>query len=132
MNNSAAFAASFEHFWTKQLHSTLYGGYAKVQYTDAASAAMCAASAVPIAFAAATPCGSQNWSTFAIGSRTQWDITKWFYVGVDVMYSKLYTANNGATVTTTGAVGANPAGTYTISNQDVWAMRWRVHRDFGF
>ena len=30
-----------------------------------------------------------NWSTWWIGSRTQWNVTKDFYMGVDVLYSKL-------------------------------------------
>jgi hypothetical protein len=133
LTTTYGFAASYEHFWRKDLHTTLYGGWAKVQYSDAASATICTGlTATVMTFAAATPCGSQNWSTWSIGSRTQWDITRWFYVGVDVLYSKLQTANNGATVTTLGANGAQPANTYNINNQDVWGMRWRVHRDFGF
>jgi len=134
LTKTIGFSASYEHFWNKVLHTTLYGGWAKVTYSDAASASICSSMAATVmTFAAATPCGSQNWSTWAIGSRTQWDITKWFYVGVDIMYSKLQTANNGATVTTLAANGAQPGGTvYSINNQDAWAMRWRVHRDFGF
>ena len=30
-------------------------------------------------------------STWWIGSRTQWNVTKDFYMGVDVLYSKLQT-----------------------------------------
>jgi hypothetical protein len=33
-----------------------------------------------------------DWQTWWIGSRTQWNITKDFYMGVDVMYSKLQSA----------------------------------------
>ena len=31
--------------------------------------------------------------TWWIGSRTQWNVTKDFYMGVDVLYSKLQTAD---------------------------------------
>ena len=30
-----------------------------------------------------------NWKTWWVGTRTQWNITKDFYMGVDVLYSKL-------------------------------------------
>jgi len=132
LTTTYGFSASYEHFWSKVLHTSVYGGWAKVKYSDNANAAICASLGPVMTFSAATPCGSQDFSMWAVGSRTQWDITKWFYVGVDILYSKLQTASNGATVTTAAANGANPAGTYTISNQDAWAMRWRVHRDFGF
>ena len=41
-----------------------------------------------------------DWSTWWIGSRTQWNVTKDFYMGLDVMYSKLdsATAFNGLAV----------------------------------
>ena len=32
---------------------------------------------------------SGDWNTWWLGSRTQWNVTKDFYMGVDVMYSKL-------------------------------------------
>ncbi len=33
----------------------------------------------------------KNWNTWWVGSRTQWNVTKDFYMGVDVLYSKLDT-----------------------------------------
>jgi hypothetical protein len=74
---------------------------------------------------------SMDWNTWWLGSRTQWNITKDFYMGVDVMYSKLEGGSlfNGFT---TGSI--NPAlgnGTPTaINNPDNWSFRFRVHRDF--
>ena len=43
-----------------------------------------------------------DWSTWWLGSRTQWNVTKDFYMGLDVMYSKLNsaTAFNGTAVGT--------------------------------
>ena len=35
-------------------------------------------------------------STWWVGSRTQWNVTKDFYMGLDVMYSKMQSANLGA------------------------------------
>jgi porin-like protein len=46
---------------------------------------------------------SPNFSFYQVGSRTQWNITRDFYMGVDVTYTHLNTAyqganNNGAAV----------------------------------
>ena len=36
--------------------------------------------------AVATAGCNNNWSTWGVGSRTQWDVTKTFYLGVEVLY----------------------------------------------
>ena len=38
---------------------------------------------------------SPNFSFYQVGSRTQWNITKDFYMGVDVTYTHLNTAYQG-------------------------------------
>ena len=40
-----------------------------------------------------------DWSTWWIGSRTQWNVTKDFYMGVDVLYTKLQTADINSRIT---------------------------------
>ena len=94
---------------------------------------MCAgyAAAIPGAGTPATGC-NMNWNQWNIGSRTQWNITKDFYVGVDVIYSKFDTATLGGTeryvFTPSAAVGKNP-GIYITANQDAFTGTFRVHRD---
>ncbi len=46
-----------------------------------------------------------DWSTWWLGSRTQWNVTKDFYLGVDVMYAKLHSADLGLGTAFTPAVG---------------------------
>ena len=43
--------------------------------------------------AVAVPGCDNDWQTWWVGSRTQWNVTKDFYMGVDVLYSKLMTAD---------------------------------------
>ena len=73
-----------------------------------------------------------NWDQWNLGSRTQWNITKDFYVGVDVIYSKFDTATLGAAnlyvLTPSAAVGKN-LGFYSTANQDAFSGTFRVHRD---
>jgi hypothetical protein len=130
--------ASYEHFWTPQWHQSIYGAYYEVRYDAAANAMLCVAAgaaggAVGTGSTAALLPGSQcnnNWSTAMVGSRLQWDVTKTFYLGVEVMYENLHSAvpagGNG------GAIGNYAFGSALVQepNQDNWAISFRAHRDF--
>ena len=122
----------------------MYGGYAEVNYGSAANAMLCGqlgfgaavGAGVGTAAVAAAGCNT-NWNTWWIGSRTQWNITKDFYMGVDVIYQKLdgMTTPNGFL-----AAGVQPATTLScintgalrclVGNEDNVGIRFRVHRDF--
>ena len=68
-----------------------------------------------------------DWSTWWLGSRTQWNVTKDFYLGVDVMYANLFSASlPGNNTTQQIAIG----GATHVSDVDNWQFRFRVHRDF--
>ena len=77
-----------------------------------------------------------NWSTWWVGSRTQWNVTKDFYMGLDVLYSKLQTSDSstGLSPRTIGGsscvTGAGVTGRCRLDDQDNVAVRFRVHRDF--
>ncbi len=79
--------------------------------------------------AVATAGCNNNWSTWGIGSRTQWDVTKTFYLGVEVLYQQMKSAtlNAAGTVAAPVAFGAavNQAGT-----ESNWVVAIRAHRDF--
>jgi hypothetical protein len=138
--------ASYEHFWAPNWHTTLYGAYAKVMYNTQSNNMLCAwensglnatTGMVAGGLSAATPGCNNNWSTWGIGSRTQWDVTKTFYLGVEVLYSQLNSASinsTGTIPTGTGlfssAVGAAPGGITNVSNESNWMISVRAHRDF--
>ena len=120
--------AAYEHFWNPRWRTSLYGGYAAVSYGSTANAILCSSEGTTNgtgigSLAVARPGCDNNWSTWWIGSRTQWNVTKDFYMGVDVLYSKLQTADLNPTVTAVIA----PFGTTDVDN---WMLRFRVHRDF--
>jgi Porin subfamily len=142
--------AAYEHYWTPAFHSSVYGGFAEVKYNSTANAGLCniennaANGGATATLFTTTPAGcNNNWSTWWIGSRTQWDVTKTFYMGVDVLYSKL----ESASINSTGTFSANSTATGTqavsitgsavvngVANSqkdvDNWAIRFRVHKDF--
>ena len=83
--------AAYEHFWSPRWRTSLYGGYAQVSYGGAAQSLGCGFGTRRCrAPTAATATGSTWW----VGSRTQWNVTKDFYMGLDVMYSKLQSATD--------------------------------------
>ena len=89
--------AGYEHFWSPQWRTSLYGGYAETNYNATANALLCTLlwcrhwTGHTLALASAG-CDN-NWNQWWIGSRTQWNITKDFYMGVDVAYTKFESAN---------------------------------------
>jgi hypothetical protein len=121
-----------------------------VKYNSLANAMLCTIlGSTPSAFgsgavgtAAVASSGCNNdWNQWWIGSRTQWNVTKDFYMGVDVAYTKISSATQEGGITSgTGRTGVQgtttlfPANTNTlprfISDQDAVLVRFRVHRDF--
>jgi hypothetical protein len=134
-------SAGWEHFWTPSLRTSLHGSYNKITYSDAANAILClnmnggggelnfnaAVGATP-ATTVFSQCNN-DWAYWQVGSRTQWNVTKAFYMGFDVVYRKLETASAGSLVNYTAGATAQPTGFRFIEDQDVWAGRWRWHRD---
>ena len=88
--------ASYEHYWTPAWHTSLYGAYYAVSYgkgTGSANSNLCSATGFGNTLAgtlavAGAGC-NMDWQTWGIGSRTQWDVTKTFYLGVEVLYQNL-------------------------------------------
>ena len=72
-----------------------------------------------------------DWSQWNVGSRSQWDVTKGLYLGVDVLYTRLKSASPNAanTLTTTANRARRPPGTYTVADQSAWVAAFRIHRD---
>ena len=77
---------------------------------------------------------NNNWNLAWIGSRTQWNVTKDFYMGVDVLYQRLSglsTVSGTLPNSTFGlTTAANPSGFLTNTDVNNWSFRFRAHRDF--
>ena len=150
--------ASWEQVWNPKWKTSVYAGWEAVTYnanaTALIAAATCgspttggfiagggsatvgtvtagAASAINSMAAGSlanmTNC-SPDWQMAYVGSRTQWNVTSQFYMGVDIIYTKLYTAFQG--LATYRSNTSRPSGIYSIDNQDNIGVTFRVHRDF--
>jgi hypothetical protein len=77
---------------------------------------------------AAAGCNN-NWNMYYIGSRLQWDVTKSFYLAVDVLYQDLNSATLPGNLLTAATALTN-SGALTVSNQSNWMVGLRMHKDF--
>jgi porin-like protein len=135
--------AAYEHFWSPRWRTSIHGGYYAVSYNSQANAILCSVQGFGNGtgignLAVATAGCDNNWSTWWIGTRTQWNVTKDFYMGLDVAYTKIQSGStfNGLTANAP-QIAANqmlPGGTNNyqrpVDDQDNWQVRFRVHRDF--
>ena len=98
--------ASYEHNWNTKWKTSAYGGYTKVDYNDTATAY----------FSAFTAGANPDFATWQVGSRTAWAPVNNLEVGLDVMYTKLQSANSGVTTTS--------------QDQSAWVANMRIQRNF--
>jgi hypothetical protein len=121
--------AAFEHHWNPRWKTSLYGGYAQVSYGSLANALLCFSQGDSLSGSGATAVANvgcdNDWQTWWVGTRTQWNVTKDFYMGLDVLYSKLHSASLSP-----AAAVIDDSVTGPVSDQDNWQFRFRVHRDF--
>ena len=128
--------AGFEHYWTPSVHESIYGDYYQVSYDSTANAMLCSfagagnGAGTGTAAVAAAGCNN-NWSTWAVGSRLQWDVTKSFYLGVEVLYTQLKSATVAAGTGAGGLGGFAGGGALNAaSSASAWVVGVRAHRDF--
>ena len=136
LTSAWGFNAGYEHYWTPAWHTSLYGAWYQVKYDSSANAMLCVVESNGTggfgsgSLATAGAGCNNNWSTWGIGSRTQWDVTKTFYLGVEVLYSQMHSAS----LNSTGIIGTSAVGFGSAVNQETTASNWlvsvRAHRDF--
>jgi porin-like protein len=130
--------AAYEHIWVPgRWKTSLYGGYASVMYGDRANAMLCSAMGLGQGAgggtaAVATPGCDTDWQVWWIGTRTQWNVTKDFYIGLDVIYQKLEGMDFAPTAAVSPAAFAFAGQSFQAApgSQDNIGFRFRAHRDF--
>jgi hypothetical protein len=124
--------AAYTHFWNPAWKTTLWGSYRAVSYNDQANAMICNGQlGLNLGTAAPNIAGcDMNWDAWGLGLRTEWAVSHTFQIGLEVLYANLDSAQEPTGTVTAGGSNGKPAGTYTISDQDQWAVRLRVNRAF--
>jgi hypothetical protein len=127
--------AAYEHFWTPSVHQSFVGSYYAVSYNNQANAMLCSTGGFGAgigSLAVATPGCNMNWDMYGVSTRLQWDVTKTFYLGVEVLYDHMDSAQTGSATGALGgfALGAPNAPTILSSSMNTWAGTVRMHKDF--
>jgi len=131
--------AAYEHFWNKSWQTSVYGAYTATSYDANANGYLCAAETGAVGGAFTVPTGStlaaacnNNFQTWNIGTRTQFNLDANTYLGVDVVYEVLQTGLSGLLANYGNGAESAQAGQTgrTVSNQSAWMAEFRVHRNF--
>jgi Porin subfamily len=134
--------AAIQHYWTPEVRTSLYGGYAEYKANSSAvDANFCAplhngavinnggGGANLVGSSAVSASGCADWASWAIGSRTIWNPVKNLDIGVDVLYSALTkSAFQGATLVFTPAQA--PLERLTAGSSNIVAGIVRVQYNF--
>jgi Porin subfamily len=151
LTTSWTVAAGYEHFWIPTLSTSVFGAYTSINH-DGAAKAFYAKNVCPSVAAggqtgfnlASGPC-DPDWQFIQVGTRVQWLPAPGWRLGIEGVYTRVFTAFSGAmanlagtnTSATTGVVtavnpviGARPSGIYGINDQGTWAIVMRAQRNF--
>jgi hypothetical protein len=138
---------AFEHYWTPSLRTSWVAGYLEVEYSDAAKVqianlgrrcALGGSAATSFRLRPAVNNGTINcdpdWSMYRLASRTMWNPVANLDIGIEIAYTHINTAFEGAGHIQPGAGNPNGTGfsqgTYGIHDESYWSGAIRVQRSF--
>jgi hypothetical protein len=143
--NSWEVSAFYEHYWTPQWRTSVFGNYNHVDYGAAGDALLFAAfgaggrlgQSVPAAAGGAqagtlAATGTFDLNVYQIGTRTAWTPVKDLTFSAEFSYSRIDQNLNG-TYTSNAAIGMRPggaAGAYTLQDQNVYSGAVQALRSF--
>ncbi|MBI2712842.1 MAG: porin [Rhizobiales bacterium] len=122
------FIGGYSHNWNAKWNSTLVGVYNKYQANSNAIDTLVCANAINDATGVAgVGAGCTNFSSWQLGSRTTWRAVQNLDISLEVMYTKVDGAMQGARFTST--VQGTPS-TLVGGNGDLWSGIFRVQHAF--
>jgi len=125
--------AGLEHYWMPNLRSSIWGDYAAIRYNGNAKALLCNSATGVFAgqnnaFGGNAGTCNPDFNQYTLAGRTIWNPVPNLDIGLEVAYTK-YEQNHAGT-TAVNNVAALPAGNYAFGDYDVWAVNFRVQRNF--
>jgi hypothetical protein len=124
--------AAYEHFWSKNWQTSVYGAYTATSYDATANTNLCTAETAGAA-AFTIPAGAtcnNNFQVWTIGTRTQFNIDSQTYLGVDIVYQDLQSGLVGMLANYGNGGEAAATGPRSVTNQSALMGQFRVHRNF--
>jgi hypothetical protein len=131
--------AAVQHYWTPSLRTSVFGGYAELDFgnpatVNSAANLFCTGNINTGGVAGTTnvvalPAGCDpSFAVWQLGSRTIWSPVRNMDIGVEVLYTSFDQNMVGNWNVAPG--GGRPAGLYTARDQDVWSGLVRFQRNF--
>lgn len=126
--------AAFTHWWTSNVSSTAFGAHTEVSYNDTVlnNRWFCGGGGAAVQSVGGPAAGScnPNFGLTTIGTHTDWYPVPSFRLAVEVLYTKIDTAFDGATVSLTSKQGARPTGPYTAKDEGISSVVFRAQRQW--
>lgn len=139
--------AFYEHSWNERWRTSWFGGYAKVDYNNAATQIINShlPAAAPGTVVCGVPVGGAAWPPIAIpaggagnscnpdfslielGTRTVWNPYPNLDIGIQLLYTRLNTAYKGVGIV---APGGPQNAVPIVDNQDIVSVLFRWQRNF--
>lgn len=121
-----AVQGGYEHNWSPEWQTSVYGAYVHVDYNDNASAVL--RGSLPAGFLLAGSIYDPDFNIWQIGTRTAWTPVKNLTFSGELLYTALETASTGGVVAAVGNAGFKPAGNYQFKDQGMFSGQLRVRR----
>ena len=121
----------FNHIWTANWSTSVFGSYTKVDYNGTATAVLNSAWRAAIGVGAQAGIAyNPDFNISQVGTVTRWTPVKGLTFAGEVMYTNVNTGVKGTTTAAFAPGAPRPAGVYTLGSNDILSGSLRVQRDF--
>jgi Porin subfamily len=126
---------AFNHNWSPEWSSSLFGGSSMLSYNNTSKAIWCASYKASALTGAGLSPGSTcdpGFTMSEIGLTTRWTPVKNLTFSSEVLYAYLHTNMSGSATAANGGSGAFPlsAGTYVFGDKGTLSLNLRAQRNF--
>jgi hypothetical protein len=122
----------FEHFWLPNFSTTVYGTYTDVSYNDNVvnNSWFCRGGANGITINTPGVACDPSFRFWTIGSHTDWYPVRGFRLAAEVLYTRIETAFDGASISLGKTSGLRHTGDYTAKDDGIVSVVFRAQREF--
>ena len=125
--NAWGFRGAFNHNWTAQWTTSVFGSYSRLEYGGAGKALYCN-NFFPGAIAGNFGC-NPDFSIWQVGTRTAWTPVKNLTFSTEIMYTAL-DQNMSGVVSPASTIPTKPIATYEFKDQGTFTGLVRAQRTF--
>jgi hypothetical protein len=125
-------AAFYEHYWSPEWRTSVFGSYSHISYGAAGDALLlAAANAGRLSTGFTNAMGSFDLALAEVGTRTAWSPVKDLTFAAEFSYVRLDQHLNGTFTTSGTAIPGSPAGTtFQLKDQNLYQGAVEVRRNF--